>query len=107
VLSVIQKLPPRSVCTETYLVVGTYESKEYAENMISYLTTKFSRFLIMQMLASMNMSKSSYSFLPMQDFSRSWTDNELYKKYGLDDEEISFIESTIKPWSASGDDDGK
>lgn len=73
--------------------------------MVSYLKTKFARFLIMQMLASMNMSKVSYSFVPLQDFSKSWTDAELYEKYGLTDEEIAFIESMIKPMELGGDGD--
>ncbi len=51
----------------------------------------------MQMLASMNMSKASYTFVPVQDFSKPWTDEELYEKYDLSNEEIAFIESMIKP----------
>lgn len=97
VLSVVQKLPPNAVCTETYLVAGVFEDSNAADNMISYLKTKFVRFLIMQMLASMNMSKASYSFVPVQDFSKPWTDAELYAKYNLTEEEIAFIESIIKP----------
>jgi len=97
VLSVVQKLPPNSVCTETYLVVGSFDHEDEADNLVSYLTTKFTRFLLMQMLASMNMSKNSYSFVPVQDFSKPWTDAELYGKYGLSDDEIAFIESMIKP----------
>ena len=97
VLSVIQILPPNSACTESYLVADVFEDKTNAENFISYLKTKFARFLIMQMLASMNMSKSSYSFVPVQDFSKPWTDEELYAKYNLSEEEIAFIESMIKP----------
>lgn len=57
----------------------------------------------MQMLASMNMSKASYNFVPVQDFSKPWTDEELYAKYGLTDEEINFIESMIKPMELGGD----
>ncbi len=105
VLSVLQILPPNAVCTETYLVAGTFEKESAAANMVSYLKTKFARFLIMQMLASMNMSKVSYSFVPLQDFSKSWTDAELYEKYGLTDEEIAFIESMIKPMELGGDGD--
>ena len=97
VLSIVQKLPPQSVCTETYLVAGAYDNEEYCDNLISYLQTKFVRFLIMQMLASMNMSKVSYSFVPLEDFSKAWTDAELYQKYQLTDEEIALVESTIKP----------
>ena len=58
----------------------------------------------MQMLASMNMTKSTYSFVPMQDFSKPWTDEELYAKYGLTEDEIAFIESMIKPMDIGGDD---
>lgn len=97
VLSVVQTLPPNAVCTETYLVAGIFENEETANNMITYLKTKFARFLIAQMLASMNMSKASYSFVPVQDFSKPWTDAELYAKYNLTEEEIAFIESMIKP----------
>ena len=97
VLSVVQKLPPHSACTESYLVAGTFNNENEANNMIGYLNTKFTRFLIMQMLASMNMSKVSYSFVPIQDWSKSWTDKELYAKYDLTEEEIAFIESMIKP----------
>lgn len=65
--------------------------------MAKYLKTKFVRFLLMQMLASMNMTKSTYCFVPMQDFSKLWTDEELYAKYNLSAEEIAFIDSVIKP----------
>ena len=97
VLSVTQTLPPQSACTESYLVVSAFDSKEYADNMITYLKTKFVRFLMMQMLASMNMSKATFSFVPTQDFAKPWTDEELYAKYSLTQEEIDFIESMIKP----------
>lgn len=97
VLSVVQTLPPNSACTESYLVAGTFDNEQTCENFISYLKTKFVRFLITPMLASMNMSKSSYSFVPVQDYSKPWTDEELYKVYGLTDEEIGFIESMIRP----------
>lgn len=102
VLSVIQTLPPNAVCTESYLVAGVFDEETQANNLITYLKTKFVRFLIMQMLASMNMSKASYSFVPVQDFSKPWTDEELYAKYGLTDEEIDFIEFMIKPMDLNG-----
>ena len=97
VLSVVQKLPPNSVCTESYLVAGAFDDEKSADNLITYLHTKFVRFLLMQMLASMNMSKASYNFVPIVDFTKSWTDEELYKKYGLTKQEIDFIECTIRP----------
>ncbi len=58
---------------------------------------KFVRFLLLQAAASINMSKTTYRFVPVQDFSKAWTDAELYKKYGLDEKEIAFIESMIRP----------
>ena len=53
-----------------------------------------------------NSNAKSVSVVPMQDFSRPWTDEELYAKYGLTNDEIDFIESMIKPMEAGGDDDG-
>ena len=105
VLSVVQILEPNSACTESYLVAGAFDTEIEADNMVSYLKTKFVRFLIMQMLASMNMSKASYSFVPVQDFSKPWTDEELYAKYNLTDEEIAFIDSMIRPMDTNGGDE--
>ena len=69
----------------------------------AYPNSDFS--ILMQMLASMNMSKSTYCFVPVQDFSKTWTDEELYAKYGLTQDEIDFIDSMIKPMDSGGDDD--
>jgi site-specific DNA-methyltransferase (adenine-specific) len=57
----------------------------------------------MQTLSSINLSRDKYEFVPTQDFSKPWTDKELYEKYGLTEDEITFIESTIKPMDAGGD----
>ena len=65
--------------------------------MLAYLKTKFVRFLVSQLTSTQHISKMSFSFVPIQDFSKPWTDEELYEKYGLTDEEIAFIESMIKP----------
>lgn len=97
VLSILQVLEPNSAVTESYLIAGAFDSKEEAENLKTYLSTKFVRFLLMQMLASMNMSKSSYSYVPIQDFRKSWTDRELYQMYSLSEDEIELIENTILP----------
>lgn len=84
-------------CTETYLVIGPFANKGICENVISYIKTKFFRFLVLQKKNTQNAAKGVYEFVPLQDFSRPWTDEELYKKYGLTDEEIAFIESMIRP----------
>ncbi len=98
VLSVIQKLPPHSACTESYLVVGSFDTEEEADKLMSYLKTKFVRFLIMQMLASMNMSKASYTYVPAFTKDTRVTDQELYKQYSLTSDEVNFIESSILPY---------
>ncbi len=88
---------PGSCCTETYLVIGPYESKQVAENVVSYMQTKLFHLLVSIVKITQNAMQKAYSFVPMQDFSKSWTDAELYKKYNLNDDEITFIESMIKP----------
>lgn len=88
---------PNSVCTETYLAIGPFNTKEIAENVISYMNTKFFHFLLGLKKITQNSTKDSYSFIPMQDFSKSWTDKELYEKYKLSKEEIEFIESMVRP----------
>ncbi|MDD3940639.1 MAG: Eco57I restriction-modification methylase domain-containing protein [Candidatus Pacebacteria bacterium] len=95
--STMRVLSPMEVCTETYLCIGSFDNFEEANNLKNYLATKFLRFLLLQALTSINISKEKFCFIPMQDFSKSWTDEKLYKKYKLTKEEIDFIESMIRP----------
>lgn len=88
---------PHSVCTETYLVIGAFDNKEMAYNLISYTQTKFFHAMVSILKISQNAAKGVYEVVPTQDFSKPWTDSELYAKYALTEEEISFIESKIKP----------
>lgn len=88
---------PQSACTETYLVIKTCESYQEAEYLVSYIKTYFFRFMMSLVKNTQNISKSSYMFVPLQDFSHPWTDEMLYKKYGLTSDEIAFIESMIRP----------
>jgi hypothetical protein len=106
VIATLEILEPNAVCTFSYFVGAACDEKKHADNFRDYLTTKFVRFLLLQCLSSINISKERFRFVPQQDFSKSWADKELYAKYGLNDEEVSLIESTIKPWNVSGDDDG-
>lgn len=87
---------PNSVCSQTFLYVPFNQESE-AKNFISYLKTKFFRALVSACKISQHTPSKTYRFVPMQDFSKPWTDAELYEKYGLADEEIAFIESMIKP----------
>ena len=86
-----------TICTETYLVVGPFETQEESLNCISYIKTKFFHFMLGLKKNTQHTTKQVYSFVPIQDFSKPWTDEELYQKYNLTQEEISFIESMIKP----------
>ena len=84
-------------CNETYLVIGPFSSKEEAENVVSYIKTRFFRFLVSIKKISQDATRKVYQFVPLQDFSKPWTDAELYEKYGLEPDEIAFIESMIRP----------
>lgn len=97
VISKIALLSPGEVCTDSYIVAGASASQERALNFMAYLKTKFVRFLILQTLSSINLSRDRYEFVPQQDFSKTWDDESLYKKYNLTPEEVNFIEATIKP----------
>lgn len=99
---------PNSVCSQTYLVIG-YDpinhnfTEEQCKNIITYIKTRFFRYLVSIKKKTQNGPRGVYQFVPMQDFSKTWTDEELYAKYGLTDEEIAFIESMIKPMDLGGD----
>ena len=96
VFSKIDILPPGTICTETYLVVGSFDTKQEAKNLVAYMKTLFFRFLIAQCMYSHHITKEAYRLVPIQDFSQSWTDEKLYAKYGITDEEIKFIESMVR-----------
>ncbi len=84
-----------AVCSQTFLYVA-FKTEMEAKNFISYLKTRFFRILVSACKISQHTPSSTYRFVPLQDFSKSWTDEELYKKYKLTEDEIAFIESTIR-----------
>lgn len=91
---------PGSCSSNTYAVVLLPEcnnNQKDHENCLEYIKTKFFRFLVSTKTFTQQMAPAAYSFVPIQDFSIAWTDEALYQKYGLTDEEISFIESMIMP----------
>lgn len=96
IIATVKILQPNEICTQTYLVVGPFDKKNQAENMLTYLKTKFVRFLMLPQILSISISKQSFQFVPKQIFLEVWTDEKLYKKYNLNEEEINFIESMIK-----------
>ena len=93
---------PNSVCSQTYLVIGYDPDKHnftqtQCENIISYIKTRFFRYLVSIKKKTQNGPRGVYQFVPMQDFSEPWDDAKLYKKYGLTADEIAFIESMVRP----------
>lgn len=95
---------PGSVCTDSFLfaVAG---SEVAAVSMVSYYSTRFFRFLVSLRKITQDASRETYSWVPLQTWDRTWTDAELYEKYGLTDDEIAFIESQIKPMELGLDSD--
>ena len=97
IFSTLEILEPDAICTETYMLLSTHDNQQECINMLQYLKTRFVRALIAMATSTQQMSKANFRFVPLQDFSRPWTDAGLYEKYGLTDDEIAFIESMIKP----------
>lgn len=96
---------PNSCCTETYLVIGPFDKKGTSENVISYTQTKFFHFMLALVKITQNTMKNAYSFVPIQDFSETWSDEKLYKKYKLTKSEIEFIEKMVRPMDEGGETD--
>ena len=88
---------PNTINTETYIMNGPFKSKEEAMNAITYIKTKFFHFMLGLKKITQHTTQKVYELVPLQDFSHPWTDEMLYKKYGLDKDEIAFIESMIRP----------
>ena len=107
IVSRLEVLPPNTICTESYLLLDIFDNQEEAENLKKYIKTSFTRFLLASILITQNIVRDKFQFVPLQDFTSTsdidWSlsiadiDRQLYAKYGLTDDEISFIESTIKP----------
>ncbi len=90
-----------SACTETYLVAGIFKTEREAQNMVSYMKTRLFRFLVLLNKPAQHATAKVYEFVPIQSFDKSWTDEELYQKYGINTEEIAYIESMIRPMEAA------
>lgn len=97
VVSRIAVLSPNEICSESYLILSVFDNREEAENLVIYMKSRFARFLLSAILLTQNIAKDKFQLIPLQDFSKPWTDAELYAKYGLTEDEIAFIESMIKP----------
>lgn len=94
---------PNTCCTETYLVIGPFSSKKIADSVISYIRTRFFRFLVLLRKNTQHAAKGVYSFVPIQNFDELWTDEKLYKKYRLTKEESAFIEAMVRPMESDNE----
>lgn len=92
---------PGTISSETYLCIGPLESRNQAENVLSYLSCRLTRLLILLHKPSQHTTRKVYTFVPNQDWNRPWTDDDLYAKYGLSPDEITFIESIVRPMATS------
>ena len=104
-LTVIEVLPPKTVCSETYLVVDAFDDEQSARNLEAYIKTKFVRYLIWQATPTQNISKSCFMFVPVVNLDKTPSDAQLYKQFDLSDEEVSEIEAKMKDFPVKGDED--
>jgi len=94
---------PGSISSWTYMYIGPFGSKLEAESVLSYLSCRLTRLLILLHKPSQDTTKRVYTFVPVQDWNQTWTDELLYERYGLSDEEIAFIERVVRPMDLSVD----
>lgn len=87
---------PGSACTETYLIAGRFDNEGEANNYVSYLKTRFVRFLISLRKVAQNAARGVYAFVPDLTYDHPWTDAMLYDRYGITPDEVSYIESVVK-----------
>ena len=88
--------PKNSACTQSYLYAA-FAKQTFAKNFVLYLKTKFFRALVLAVKSTQSAPSKVYRFVPVLDFSETWTDEKLYEKYKLTGEEIKFINKMIKP----------
>lgn len=99
-------LYPGEINTESYITLGIFNTETEALNFNTYIKGKLPRFLLRQAVSSVNINREVFKFVPRLDFTQPWTDEILYKKYGLTEEEIQYVETLIRNYD-EGDEDGQ
>ena len=89
---------PKMACTETFIQIGAFKTEQEARNCFSYMKTKLFRLLVGIRKQDQGASRAVYRLVPIQDFSESWNDEKLYKKYNLSKDEIKYIEENVEEW---------
>jgi site-specific DNA-methyltransferase (adenine-specific) len=92
---------PGSACTETYLVISRFKSEKQARRFDQYLRTRFVRFLVSLRKNTQDIYSERFQFVPDLPMNREWTDAALFEKYSIDDTEVAFIDSMIRPMSSA------
>lgn len=88
---------PGTASSWTYMHIGPFKNKHEAENARRYITTRFFRFLVLLHKPTQDATRAVYTFVPIQDFSRNWSDEDLFARYGISADERDFIEAMIRP----------
>lgn len=96
---------PGTAATETYLIAGVFANEPEAQNYARYLRTRFVRFLVSLRKSTQHATRDVYAFVPDLSPTESWTDGELYEKYGLTESEVAFIKSQVSEHSSDADAD--
>ena len=94
---------PGSICSETYLCLGPFDTQLEAESVLSYLSCRLTRLLILLHKPSQHVTRKVYTFVPTQEWTKRWTDEDLYAKYGITSSEIEFIEKVVRPMNLTSD----
>jgi site-specific DNA-methyltransferase (adenine-specific) len=94
---------PGSICSETYLCIGPFDTQAEAESALSYLSCRLTRLLILLHKPSQDTTRKVYTFVPTQAWTKQWTDEDLYAKYGISASEIEFIEKVVRPMELTSD----
>lgn len=93
---------PGSISSETYLCIGPFDSKAEAESVLSYLSCRLTRLLVLLHKPSQHVTRRVYTFVPIQEWTKRWTDEDLYAKYSLSPSEIAFVEKVVRPMDLKG-----
>ncbi len=91
---------PGSCSTETFMVIGPLADEDECESVASYMLTRFFRFLVSLRKVSQDAPKGTYEWVPQQTWDRKWTDTELFEKYGISDDEQTYIAEMIREMPA-------
>jgi len=97
------RVPKGHICSETYLCIGPFNTQPEAESALSYLSCRLTRLLILLHKPSQDTTRKVYTFVPTQEWTQRWTDEDLYAKYGISASEIEFIEKVVRPMDLTSD----